>query len=114
MAGAPITSLTKETPGLTQVWILERRSKNAESKRDKKNILASLLQGIKVYALNMKWKKNTLQRPRKRNLTTITNLENLFLRLFFLMWTIFKVFIEFVSILFLSYVLVFWPQSMWP
>ena len=36
MAGAPITSLTKETPGLIQVWILERRSKNAESKRDKK------------------------------------------------------------------------------
>ena len=28
---------------------------------------------------------------------------------FFLMWTIFKVFIEFVTILFLFYVLVFWP-----
>ena len=27
---------------------------------------------------------------------------------FFLMWTIFKVFIEFVTILFLFYVLVFW------
>ena len=32
---------------------------------------------------------------------------------FFLMWTIFKVFIEFVTILLLFYVLVFWPQGMW-
>ena len=31
----------------------------------------------------------------------------------FFMWTIFKVFIEFVTILLLSYVLVFWPQFMW-
>ena len=29
------------------------------------------------------------------------------------MWVTFKVFIEFVTILLLSYVLVFWPQSMW-
>ena len=29
------------------------------------------------------------------------------------MWTIFKVFIEFVTILLLFYVLVFWPQGMW-
>ena len=29
------------------------------------------------------------------------------------MWTIFKVFIEFVTIVFLFYVLVFWPQGMW-
>ena len=29
------------------------------------------------------------------------------------MWTIFKVFIEFVTILFLFYILVFWPQVMW-
>ena len=28
---------------------------------------------------------------------------------FFLMWTIFKVFVEFVTILFLFYGLVFWP-----
>ena len=32
---------------------------------------------------------------------------------FFLMWTTFKVFIEFVTILFLFYVLVFWPRGMW-
>ena len=32
---------------------------------------------------------------------------------FFWMWTIFKVFIEFVTILFLFYVFVFWPQGMW-
>ena len=32
---------------------------------------------------------------------------------FFLMWTIFKVFIEFVTILLLFYVLVFWPRGMW-
>ena len=29
------------------------------------------------------------------------------------MWTIFKVFIEFVTILLLFYVLLFWPQVMW-
>ena len=29
------------------------------------------------------------------------------------MWTIFKVFIEFVTILLLFYVLVFWPWGMW-
>ena len=29
------------------------------------------------------------------------------------MWTIFKVFIEFVTILLLFHVLVFWPQSIW-
>ena len=32
---------------------------------------------------------------------------------FFLMWTTFKVFIEFVTILFLCYVLILWPWSMW-
>ena len=32
---------------------------------------------------------------------------------FFLMWTIFKVFIEFVTILLLFYVLVFWPRGTW-
>ena len=36
----------------------------------------------------------------------------LFLKIF-LMWTIFKVFIEFVTVLLLFYVLVFWPQGMW-
>ena len=29
------------------------------------------------------------------------------------MWTIFKVLIEFVAILLLFYVLIFWPQGMW-
>ena len=29
------------------------------------------------------------------------------------MWTIFKVFIEFVTTLFLFYALVFWPGGMW-
>ena len=29
------------------------------------------------------------------------------------MWTLFKVFIEFVTILFLLYVLGFWPGGMW-
>ena len=37
-----------------------------------------------------------------------------FLRFFlFWVWTIFKVFIEFVTILLLFYVLDFWPQGMW-
>ena len=31
----------------------------------------------------------------------------------FLMWTVFKVFTEFVTTLFLFSVLVFWPQGMW-
>ena len=31
----------------------------------------------------------------------------------FLMWTILKVFIEFVTILLRYYVLVFWPRGMW-
>ena len=31
----------------------------------------------------------------------------------FLLWTIFNVFIEFVTILLLFYVLVFWPEGMW-
>ena len=35
----------------------------------------------------------------------------LFLRFFFFMWTIFKVFIEFVAILLPIYVLVFWLQG---
>ena len=29
------------------------------------------------------------------------------------MWTIFKLFVEFVTILLLFHVLVFWPQGMW-
>ena len=37
----------------------------------------------------------------------------LFFLKFFLMWTTFKVFIEFVTILLLFYVLVFWPGGMW-
>ena len=36
-----------------------------------------------------------------------------FLFTIFLMWTIFKVFIEFVTILLLAYVLVFWLLGMW-
>ena len=32
---------------------------------------------------------------------------------FFLMWTIFKVFIEFVTILLPFYVLCFWPHALW-
>ena len=32
---------------------------------------------------------------------------------FFLMWTIFKVFMEFVTVLFLFYVLVIWPWGIW-
>ena len=36
-----------------------------------------------------------------------------FFKIFFLMWTIFKVFIEFVTILLLFYVLVFWQRGMW-
>ena len=35
-----------------------------------------------------------------------------FFKIFFLMWTIFKVFVECVTILFLFYILVFWPGGM--
>ena len=37
----------------------------------------------------------------------------LFFLTFFFMWTTFKVFIEFVPMLLLLYVLVFWLQGMW-
>ena len=37
----------------------------------------------------------------------------LFFKDFFLMWTIFKVFIEFAAVLLLFYVLFFWPRGMW-
>ena len=37
----------------------------------------------------------------------------LFLRFFFWVWTTFKVFIEFVTVLLLLYCLVFWPRGMW-
>ena len=36
-----------------------------------------------------------------------------FFKRFFLMWTIFKVFTEFVTILLLFHVLVFWPWGLW-
>ena len=36
-----------------------------------------------------------------------------FLKIFFLMWIIFKVFIEFITILLLFYVLSFWLRVMW-
>ena len=39
-------------------------------------------------------------------------MENIF-KDFFFIWTIFKVFTEFVTILLPFYVLVFWPQGMW-
>ena len=39
-------------------------------------------------------------------------LKNFFKR-FFLMRTMFKAFVEFVTIVFLFYVLVFWPQGIW-
>ena len=43
-----------------------------------------------------------------------TDLRHLFfLKNYFLTWTIFKVFTEFVTVLFLFYVLVFWPRGMW-
>ena len=40
---------------------------------------------------------------------TTKNLVGFFFRFLFLMWTIFKVFIEFVTILLLFYTLFFWP-----
>ena len=39
-------------------------------------------------------------------------LKNLLKKTFFLMWTIFKIFIEFVTVLLLFYVLVFWSRGM--
>ena len=42
----------------------------------------------------------------------LTN-SSLFFQIFFWMWTIFKVFIEFVTISLLFYVLGFWPQGLW-
>ena len=41
--------------------------------------------------------------------TNVRSQQPFFKRLFFLMWTIFIVFIEFVTVLLLVYVLVLWP-----
>ena len=43
----------------------------------------------------------------------IEDLAVIYVRVICLMCTIFKVFTEFVTILLLFYVLVFWPQGMW-
>ena len=37
--------------------------------------------------------------------------QEFFLKIFILRWTIFKVFIEFITMLLLFYVLVYWPQD---
>ena len=51
---------------------------------------------------------------RKLELLKILTFKGIFFGLlFFLMWTIFEVFIEFVTILFLFYVLFFWLGDMW-
>ena len=47
-----------------------------------------------------------------RRVVTACSIEHTAL-FFFLMWTVFKVLTEFVTILLLSYVLVFWQQDMW-
>ena len=36
-----------------------------------------------------------------------------FFNIYFFMWTILKIFIEFVTVLFLFYDLLFWPRGMW-
>ena len=41
------------------------------------------------------------------------NVEFFFKDFFFLMWTIFKVFIEFATMLLLFYILVLWLRGMW-
>ena len=57
---------------------------------------------------------NTLHSLFAKNVTLNSqSLSVLLFKIFFLMWTIFKVFIEFVTILLLFYILVFWPQVMW-
>ena len=43
----------------------------------------------------------------------VISLSSAFFLRFILMWTIFKVFVEFVTILLLFYVLVFWLRGMW-
>ena len=48
-----------------------------------------------------------------RNQDPAPSLHYCLFKIFFLMWTIFKVFIEFDIILFLLYVLVFLPPGMW-
>ena len=76
-------------------------------------------------APNTKWIQKThipfavLQEPQSNtSLDSVTKTEAtlhwicFFLKIF-LMWTIFKVFIEFVTILLLFYVSVFWPRGMW-
>ena len=58
--------------------------------------------------------KNTLNCSLENGLSCVNfTLKTNFKKKRFLMWTIFKVFIELVTTLFLFYVLVFWPQAMW-
>ena len=57
---------------------------------------------------------NTLHSLFAKNVTLNSqSLSVLLFKIFFLMWTIFKVFIEFVTILLLFYILFFWPQVIW-
>ena len=58
-----------------------------------------------------KWIGALLTAPDTRRTARCNGL--VFLFTIFLMWTIFKVFIEFVTILLLSYVLAFWLLGMW-
>ena len=44
---------------------------------------------------------------------SLLSADNIFFKIFFFMWTIFKVLIEFITVLLLFYVLVFWLQGIW-
>ena len=60
---------------------------------------------------NIDW---SVTKKRRQNSKTIVLASPFLKTFFFLMWTIFwKVCIEFVTILLLFYVLVYWPQGMW-
>ena len=59
-----------------------------------------------IYGVALSW-------TRLKRLNSSSSNHTLFLFLFFLMWTIFKVLIEFVTMLFLFFVLVCWLQGMW-
>ena len=58
--------------------------------------------------------ERNVEERRERKLSLAQNpVDSLAVIFFFLMWTIFKVFIEFVTVLLLFYVLVFWPRGVW-
>ena len=71
------------------------------------------MQGAQVPSLVAKLRSHKLGGAAKKVSCHPFPKQNWYFLFFFFMWTTFKVFIEFVIILFLFYVLFFWPWNIW-